>query len=599
MAGGLALPAVCTGMTSLAAHATTANPVAGVIFAVSAGFVGAAASIWQGKRAAQERNRADADEAEANRKYNHDIAKAVAKSIATVLEPLSTQSTAPDGLTRQDRVAIAGVIAKAEPAWLAIADRAENRFSPLLEDSVAQAIERDPANPALGKFGDLEMWGEVLSAMAAHTMPRRKSSPAGKAATNLDPIKLSPTAIAAAVQACHAGFARQFYNDLKHDLATKGQAFAGVHLRMMGELVVRAREQAKDSNEIRVGLDDLFRHVNALSQMVLEANRQRQRDLAPLIDWLGHLDGKLATLLEHAQRQEARSERIEGSTTRIETGVDDLLARPTFTLEQLEDAMRRILDERRILTSPGPSGESAPSTASLSTSTPAAPTEFTDEQKAIAHQALSSRDALVRASARIIEGQHDRARQEAAKAEPGVKAGLEQAARYFRVMGDSYYFQRQFDEAIPHYQRVLDTLGSMAAPNDLINLANALAQARWGDRSAQAERAIELYTRAIDLPGAPAEQVAKALFNRGVVHGQQNRPQEAIADYTRAIDLPGAPAEQVAAALVNRGITRYLMEGTNQATCADLDEALRRFAALGDQPMVDGVNLSKGECGCP
>jgi len=211
---------------------------------------------------------------------------------------------------------------------------------------------------------------------------------------------------------------------------------------------------------------------------------------------------------------------------------------------------RRILDERRTRSS----GESAPSTALLSTSTPAAPTEFTDEQKAIAHQALSSRDALVRASARIIEGQHDQARQEAAKAEPGVKAGLEQAARYFRVMGDSYYFQRQFDEAIPHYQRVLDTLGSMAAPNDLINLANALAQARRGDGGAQAERAIELYTRAIDLPGAPAELVAKALNNRGVVHGEQNRPQEAIADYTRAIDLPGAAAEQVAKALNNRGV---------------------------------------------
>ena len=42
-----------------------------------------------------------------------------------------------------------------------------------------------------------------------------------------------------------------------------------------------------------------------------------------------------------------------------------------------------------------------------------------------------------------------------------------------------------------------------------------------------------------------------ALNNRGVVYGQAGRTDETIADYTRAIDLPGAPADVVARARVN------------------------------------------------
>jgi hypothetical protein len=61
----------------------------------------------------------------------------------------------------------------------------------------------------------------------------------------------------------------------------------------------------------------------------------------------------------------------------------------------------------------------------------------------------------------------------------------------------------------------------------------------------------------IDLPGAPVEQVAMALFNRGFRHGQAGETQLEIADYTAVIDLPGAPVEQVAMALYSRGVTHF------------------------------------------
>ena len=53
------------------------------------------------------------------------------------------------------------------------------------------------------------------------------------------------------------------------------------------------------------------------------------------------------------------------------------------------------------------------------------------------------------------------------------------------------------------------------------------------------------YTAVIELPGAPVEQVAKALFNRGVIHFQKSRKQESQADFEALIRLPAAPVEQV------------------------------------------------------
>jgi tetratricopeptide (TPR) repeat protein len=68
--------------------------------------------------------------------------------------------------------------------------------------------------------------------------------------------------------------------------------------------------------------------------------------------------------------------------------------------------------------------------------------------------------------------------------------------------------------------------------------------------------AIADYTAAIELPGAPANQVALALANRGLTKGKLGDTDGAIADYTAAIELPGAPADLVAKALVNRGLAK-------------------------------------------
>jgi tetratricopeptide (TPR) repeat protein len=59
----------------------------------------------------------------------------------------------------------------------------------------------------------------------------------------------------------------------------------------------------------------------------------------------------------------------------------------------------------------------------------------------------------------------------------------------------------------------------------------------------------------IEMPEAPADQKAMALFNRGVTYGQLNEPAKAIADYTTVIEMPDAPTNQKATALNNRRVT--------------------------------------------
>ena len=85
-------------------------------------------------------------------------------------------------------------------------------------------------------------------------------------------------------------------------------------------------------------------------------------------------------------------------------------------------------------------------------------------------------------------------------------------------------------------------------PGDWLRYAGACYHSKCWPKS------IETFDKAARLPGAPVEQVARALVGRGLALWAAGRTEEAIADYTRAIELPGAPAEQVALALLNRGI---------------------------------------------
>jgi tetratricopeptide (TPR) repeat protein len=125
-------------------------------------------------------------------------------------------------------------------------------------------------------------------------------------------------------------------------------------------------------------------------------------------------------------------------------------------------------------------------------------------------------------------------------------------------------FSGDLDLAIKHLTRLLN---STDAPADQIATAlynRGVTYRQLGDTDA----AIADYTAVIGMSHAPAELKIGALLNRGWTHGQLGDTDAAIADCTAVIEMPDAPAEQRAKALYSRGVT-YWQLGHNDAEITD------------------------------
>ena len=148
----------------------------------------------------------------------------------------------------------------------------------------------------------------------------------------------------------------------------------------------------------------------------------------------------------------------------------------------------------------------------------------------------------------------------------------------------SLYFSGRTDDAVRDWSQAIDLPD---APVEQVAEALYNRGVTWGQKG-ETGKEIADYTRLIEqLPEAPVEQVAQALYNRGVVWGQKGETEKEIADYTRVIDqLPEAPVEQVAKALNYRGVT-WGQKG-------DTEKALADFTRLIDQlPEVPVEQVAK------
>jgi tetratricopeptide (TPR) repeat protein len=155
---------------------------------------------------------------------------------------------------------------------------------------------------------------------------------------------------------------------------------------------------------------------------------------------------------------------------------------------------------------------------------------------------------------------HEAAMLLAEAAEPAARSEKQCECSGYRLLGDHMLKKGRHSDAITAFRDALDKEpGNVEA---ILGLGVCL-----GLTGEYAQAASE-FQRVIDLPGAPAKQVARALFNRGFTKGSLGDSQGAIADYTAVVDLPGAPAEQVAMALFNRGLTRGSL-GDSQGEIAD------------------------------
>ncbi len=148
--------------------------------------------------------------------------------------------------------------------------------------------------------------------------------------------------------------------------------------------------------------------------------------------------------------------------------------------------------------------------------------------------------------------------------------------RLGRILGD----REEWDAAIRVFTRLIER--ENAHPTEV-----ASALINRGVTHGQAGRTFEEiadYTRAIELPGAPPEEIARAFVNRGVRHGQTGRFADAIADYTRAIELPGASPDLIAKALFNRAMRTYTQR-QHEAVLRDLSQVF----TLPDEQVVRDI----------
>jgi tetratricopeptide (TPR) repeat protein len=148
----------------------------------------------------------------------------------------------------------------------------------------------------------------------------------------------------------------------------------------------------------------------------------------------------------------------------------------------------------------------------------------------------------------------------------------------YRLLGDRMLKKGKHSDAITAFREALRSgPGNVDA---ILGLGECLGLA--GEHAQAASE----FQRVIELPSAPTEQVARALFNRGFAKVCLGDGQGAIADYTAVVNLEGAPAEYVACALGSRGAAKRFL-GDSQGAIAD-------YTAVADLPAApaEGVALA-------
>jgi tetratricopeptide (TPR) repeat protein len=140
-------------------------------------------------------------------------------------------------------------------------------------------------------------------------------------------------------------------------------------------------------------------------------------------------------------------------------------------------------------------------------------------------------------------------------------------------------------QAASEFQRVIDLPGAPAEQVAMALVGRGITRRSLGDSQGE----IADYTAVVELSGAPAEEVALAFVNRGVARGSLGDSRGAITDWTAVVDLPGAPAEQVAWALFNRGVAKGSLE--------DSQGAIADYTAVVDLPGAPTRQVAKALVG--
>ncbi len=202
---------------------------------MAAGTANTAAALQQNIKASDLVDARKADETEANRLANHDIAKAIGKTIGTIIKDV----------IRQPQPQWDQLTAAPEAAWVAIAETAPlDQLGMLHDAAILEAIKNDPDKPEFEATNDKAFWQDILVLMAT----RVKVDAAALAAT---------TEFAAVVNALDSRFCYEFYQVLKQDATVGGRAYPGIMLRCMGRALVYLERIDKRQERDSARLDRL------------------------------------------------------------------------------------------------------------------------------------------------------------------------------------------------------------------------------------------------------------------------------------------------------------------------------------------------------
>jgi len=202
-------------------------------------------------------------EADEDRRHNCHIVAAVAKTLGDIL----IEDLPMDVILEIDRENvghfITGIPQSFEAAMgseLAPEELSDEKLPALIEAAAKEETKNQP-------WGETGLWLAVLELMV-------ENSPAGAGSqTGISLMGHTRTKIAEAWQ---ANFVHRFFLTIKTDLELKGAAFASIHLRMMTELLVLARQQAESTKRLESGLGALMTLVSSVAGQIADANHELQ-----------------------------------------------------------------------------------------------------------------------------------------------------------------------------------------------------------------------------------------------------------------------------------------------------------------------------------
>jgi hypothetical protein len=233
-----------------------------------------------------------------DRVFNQHLAMAVGDTIRDLLHELPN-----DAVPECDQTAVARLIDRASNAFRAAKAEgmAPTEFSEKNLVRIIEAANNDHDVP----WGSSGMWCAVVNTIADH---------AG--------VGLDESTVHTCAAFCQKHFVRRFFSTIRSDLQMGGAAFASIHLRMMSELVVVARENAASLADVRhdeakvdAKLDNLCALVSQQGRRILANSRNdpQFRVIETSARWLIGLDGRLARTDGHLSTVDGELHEVYGA----------------------------------------------------------------------------------------------------------------------------------------------------------------------------------------------------------------------------------------------------------------------------------------------